>query len=139
MISNKEEFEKKFPALTMIPREQFLQESKYSNLPKKLPGHFVVTVGLFEKYDSISFPLDNDVEELMRQFNIIYAEQLRMQKLYPYLHLGINDLSLVVRGVWVRNDATLHGKCLHQISNGETEEDLIKYNEQARIILENES
>ena len=135
MISNKEEFEKKFPALTMIPREQFLQESKYSNLPKKLPGHFVVTVGLFEKYDSISFPLDNDVEELMRQFNIIYAEQLRMQKLYPYLYLGIHREDLIIDGVWVRDDLRITGKCLIPGHEPVTEEDLIRCNEQARIIL----
>jgi hypothetical protein len=136
MIKDKEEFEKVFPNLTLIPREEFLKESKYSSLLEKAPGHFVVTVGLFERYDSISFPLDESVEEFMRQCNLIYEEQLRMQKLYPHLHLGINSKDLIIRGVWVRNDVTVHGECLIPIGEPVTENDLIRCNEIVRKKIE---
>lgn len=129
MIKDVEEFKKRFPALTLITREEFLKESRYSFLPKKSPGHFVVTIGLFERYDSISFPLDRNMEEFMRQSNLVYREQLRMQLLYPYLHLGINTQDLVIRGVWVRHDETIHGECLIPTDEPVTETDLIRCNE----------
>jgi hypothetical protein len=138
MIATKEQFEKKFPNLVLQPRTEFVSQEKYKSLSRGIrdEGRFVVKTSLFETYDSIGFPLSLEMEQLMFQFNAIYGEQLRLQRLYPYLHLGIHDITLKIDGVWLRDDSHIHGDCLIRGGEYVQESDLERLNKEAEILLD---